>query len=157
MIALALAVPFLFLHIKYQPGVRVPLGSTHLGLEMSDLAVVLALPGVGPQAWGPYRPTAAGAARQRLRHLGTSVICERSSLDPVESTPRVGQMSGLPGAADDTEWATDDRQGRPGAEAAGATGTPLVTVSGPRRYRTPRPISELGLARIPRSFRCVER
>src|ERR671935_955668 len=41
MIALALAVPFLFLHIKYQPGVRVPLGSTHLGLEMSDLAVVV--------------------------------------------------------------------------------------------------------------------
>jgi hypothetical protein len=40
-IALALAVPFLFLHIKYQPGVRVPLGSTHLGLEMSDLAVVV--------------------------------------------------------------------------------------------------------------------
>jgi hypothetical protein len=40
-IALALAVPFLFLHIKYQPGVRVPLGSTHLGLEASDLAVVV--------------------------------------------------------------------------------------------------------------------
>src|SRR5947208_11161699 len=39
--ALALAVPFLFLHIKYQPGVRVPLGSTHLGLEASDLAVVV--------------------------------------------------------------------------------------------------------------------
>src|SRR5882724_1087288 len=39
--ALALAVPFLFLHIKYQPGVRVPLGSTHLGLELSDAAVVL--------------------------------------------------------------------------------------------------------------------
>ena len=39
--ALALAVPFLFLHIKYQPGVRVPLGSTHLGLEASDLAVVI--------------------------------------------------------------------------------------------------------------------
>ena len=39
--ALALAVPFLFLHIKYQPGVRVPLGSTHLGLELSDLAVVI--------------------------------------------------------------------------------------------------------------------
>jgi len=38
--ALALAVPFLFLHIKYQPGVRVPLGSTHLGLELSDVAVV---------------------------------------------------------------------------------------------------------------------
>ena len=41
MIALALAVPFLFLHIKYQPGIRVPLGSTHLGLELSDLAVVV--------------------------------------------------------------------------------------------------------------------
>src|ERR687887_634655 len=41
MIALALAVPFFFLHIKYQPGVRVPLGSTHLGLELSDLAVVV--------------------------------------------------------------------------------------------------------------------
>jgi O-Antigen ligase len=40
-IALALAVPFLFLHIKYQPGVRVPLGSTHLGLELSDLGVLL--------------------------------------------------------------------------------------------------------------------
>src|SRR5258705_1650345 len=39
--ALALAIPFLFLHIKYQPGVRVPLGSTHLGLELSDLAVVV--------------------------------------------------------------------------------------------------------------------
>src|SRR5437868_14872363 len=39
--ALALAVPFLFLHVKFQPGVRVPLGSTHLGLELSDLAVVV--------------------------------------------------------------------------------------------------------------------
>ena len=39
--ALALSIPFLFLHIKYQPGVRVPLGSTHLGLELSDLAVVV--------------------------------------------------------------------------------------------------------------------
>ena len=40
-VALALAVPFLFLHVKYQPGVRVPLGSTHLGLELSDLTVVV--------------------------------------------------------------------------------------------------------------------
>src|SRR5947207_6042833 len=39
--ALAFAVPFLFLHIKYEPGVRVPLGSTHLGLELSDAAVVV--------------------------------------------------------------------------------------------------------------------
>ncbi len=35
------AIPILFLHIQYQPGVRVPLGSTHLGLELSDLAVVV--------------------------------------------------------------------------------------------------------------------
>ncbi len=41
MIALALAIPFLFLHVKYQPGVRVPLGSTHLGIEASDVAVVV--------------------------------------------------------------------------------------------------------------------
>ena len=40
-LVLALAVPFLFLHIKYQPGVRVPLGSTHLGLELSDVAIVV--------------------------------------------------------------------------------------------------------------------
>src|SRR6266852_1515061 len=40
-VALALTVPFLFLHIKYQPGVRVPLGSTHLGLELSDVAIVV--------------------------------------------------------------------------------------------------------------------
>jgi hypothetical protein len=39
--ALALAVPFLFLHIQYQPGVRIPLGSTHLGLEASDAAVLV--------------------------------------------------------------------------------------------------------------------
>jgi hypothetical protein len=40
-IALALAIPFLFLHIKFQPGVRVPLGSTHLGIEASDVAVLV--------------------------------------------------------------------------------------------------------------------
>jgi hypothetical protein len=40
-IALALAIPFLFLHIKYQPGVRVPLGSTHLGIEASDIAIIV--------------------------------------------------------------------------------------------------------------------
>jgi hypothetical protein len=39
-VVLAIAVPIIFLHIKYQLGVRVPLGSTHLGLELSDLAVV---------------------------------------------------------------------------------------------------------------------
>jgi hypothetical protein len=40
-IALALAIPFLFLHVKYQPGIRIPLGSTHLGFELSDLAVLV--------------------------------------------------------------------------------------------------------------------
>jgi O-antigen ligase len=39
-VVLAVAVPLIFLHIDYQLGVRVPLGSTHLGLELSDLAVV---------------------------------------------------------------------------------------------------------------------
>ena len=39
-VVLAVAVPIIFLHIEYQLGVRVPLGSTHLGLELSDLAVV---------------------------------------------------------------------------------------------------------------------
>src|SRR3954453_16677500 len=41
MIALGLAIPFLFLHVKYQPGIRIPLGSTHLGFELSDLAVLV--------------------------------------------------------------------------------------------------------------------
>jgi len=40
-IALALAIPFLFLHVKFQPGVRIPLGSTHLGVETSDVAVLV--------------------------------------------------------------------------------------------------------------------
>ena len=39
-VALAVAVPFLFLHIEYQLGVRIPLGSTHIGVEASDLAVL---------------------------------------------------------------------------------------------------------------------
>ena len=39
-VVLAVAVPIMFLHIKYQLGVRVQLGSTHLALELSDLAVV---------------------------------------------------------------------------------------------------------------------
>ncbi|CAN5275433.1 hypothetical protein BH18ACT12_BH18ACT12_16000 [soil metagenome] len=39
-LALAVAVPFLFLHIEYQLGVRIPLGSTHVGVEGSDIAVL---------------------------------------------------------------------------------------------------------------------
>jgi predicted transcriptional regulator len=33
----------------------------------------------------------------------------------------------------------------------------VLPVSKPRRYRKPRPIADFGLARIPRSFRYVER
>jgi hypothetical protein len=57
---LAVAVPILFLHIEYQPGVRVPLGSTHLGLELSDLAViavaVVALREGLREGFAPLRP-----------------------------------------------------------------------------------------------------
>src|SRR5256885_5167383 len=68
--ALALAVPFLFLHIKYQPGVRVPLGSTHLGLELSDAAgAVAGLPALPagvrsglPSLWPPPPPRIDAAA-----------------------------------------------------------------------------------------------
>src|SRR5437870_3790904 len=39
-LVLACALPIVFLHVNYQPGVRIPLGSTSLGVELSDLAVV---------------------------------------------------------------------------------------------------------------------
>lgn len=63
MIALALAIPFLFLHVKYQPGVRVPLGSTHLGIEASDIAIlvvaVVALRDGLREGFGRLRPALA--------------------------------------------------------------------------------------------------
>lgn len=37
---LALAIPPLFLHARYNPGIEVPLGSTDVGIELSDLAVL---------------------------------------------------------------------------------------------------------------------
>jgi O-Antigen ligase len=40
-VVLAASLPILFLHVEYQPGVRVPLGSTHLGIELSDVAVLV--------------------------------------------------------------------------------------------------------------------
>jgi len=62
-IALALAIPFLFLHVKYQPGVRVPLGSTHLGIEASDIAIlvvaVVALRDGLREGFGRLRPALA--------------------------------------------------------------------------------------------------
>ncbi len=59
-LALAAAIPILFLHIEYQLGVRVPLGSTHLGLELSDAAVLvvalLALRSGLRSGFAPLRP-----------------------------------------------------------------------------------------------------
>jgi hypothetical protein len=39
-IVLAIAVPVIFLHVRYQPKVHVGLGSTSAGIELSDLAVL---------------------------------------------------------------------------------------------------------------------
>ena len=39
-IVLALAIPLIFLHVKYQPKVHVGLGSTSAGIELSDVAVL---------------------------------------------------------------------------------------------------------------------
>lgn len=38
----AAALPLLFLHVRYQPGVHVPVGSTRIGVEISDVAVLAA-------------------------------------------------------------------------------------------------------------------
>ncbi len=37
---LALAIPPLFLHARYNPGIDVPVGSTDIGIELSDIAVL---------------------------------------------------------------------------------------------------------------------
>lgn len=37
---LGLAIPAIFLHIKYQPGIQIEAGSTQVGVELSDLAVL---------------------------------------------------------------------------------------------------------------------
>ena len=39
-LVLAAAIPIVFLHVNYQPSVSFPLGSTHVGVELSDLAVL---------------------------------------------------------------------------------------------------------------------
>jgi O-antigen ligase len=41
-VLLTAAVPIVFLHIRYQPSVEVGLGSTEIGIQLSDLAVVAA-------------------------------------------------------------------------------------------------------------------
>jgi O-antigen ligase len=40
-IALAVAVPFLFLHVKYQLGIDLPIGSTDVEVELSDVFVIV--------------------------------------------------------------------------------------------------------------------
>src|SRR4051812_15378623 len=42
-IVLALSVPLLFLHVDFQPGVSVGVGSTSVSIEASDLAVLAVL------------------------------------------------------------------------------------------------------------------
>ena len=60
-VLLACSVPILFLHVKYQPGVRVPLRSTHLGIELSDVAVlVVALAAVREGVRRGFEPLRAG-------------------------------------------------------------------------------------------------
>src|SRR5712691_11790927 len=39
-LVLAAALPIIFLHVNYQPRVTFPLGSTHVGIELSDLVIV---------------------------------------------------------------------------------------------------------------------
>jgi len=39
-LVLAVTLPIIFLHVNYQPRVTFPLGSTHVGIELSDLAIV---------------------------------------------------------------------------------------------------------------------
>jgi O-antigen ligase len=58
-LVLALAIPIVFLHIRYQPKVHVGLGSTTAGIELSDvavLAVALAAIWAGVrEGWAPLR------------------------------------------------------------------------------------------------------
>lgn len=39
-VLLGVAIPAIFLHIKYQPGIQIGAGSTQVGIELSDLAVL---------------------------------------------------------------------------------------------------------------------
>ena len=39
-VLLGLAIPAIFLHVKYQPGIQIGAGSTQVGIELSDLAVL---------------------------------------------------------------------------------------------------------------------
>ena len=58
-LVLALAIPIVFLHIRYQPKVHLGLGSTTAGIELSDVAVLaVALAAVWAglrKGWAPLR------------------------------------------------------------------------------------------------------
>jgi O-antigen ligase len=58
-LVLALAIPIVFLHIRYQPKVHLGLGSTTVGIELSDLAVLaVALTALWAgvrEGWAPLR------------------------------------------------------------------------------------------------------
>jgi O-antigen ligase len=58
-LVLAVTIPIVFLHVRYQPKVHVGLGSTSAGIELSDaavLAVALAALWTGArEGWGPLR------------------------------------------------------------------------------------------------------
>ena len=58
-LVLAVAVPIIFIHLRYQPKFHVAAGSTTVGVELSDLAVlaVVAAAGVAGvrRAWAPLR------------------------------------------------------------------------------------------------------
>jgi len=59
-LVLALAIPIVFLHVRYQPKVHLGLGSTTAGIELSDVAVLaVALAAVWAgirEGWTPLRP-----------------------------------------------------------------------------------------------------
>ena len=97
---------------------------------MSD-AIVLAIHADGADA------ILGGTARFEHRTLPPKRLPARAYLAVVEEHAVVGECDlGSPTRRSARGWA--------------------LPVSKPRRYRAPRPLSDFGLAKIPRSFRYVE-
>jgi len=60
-LVLAVAIPFLFLHVHYQPDLGFDAGGTHVGISLSDLAVVaVALAGLYAGFTAGFRPLRRG-------------------------------------------------------------------------------------------------
>jgi predicted transcriptional regulator len=79
-----------------------------------------------------------GTARFEHRTLPPKRLPARAYLAVVEARAVVGECDlGAPARRSAKGWA--------------------LPVTKPRRYRAPRPLSDFGLAKIPRSFRYVER